>query len=87
MKKVVPPELLKEVFLETPYGKTVTLRRSGVSKKAWDYICKKFGVYQFDSEKIVSLKVEGQDNFDRLSIIATIERDIPKDEEFLDELY
>ena len=38
MKKAVPPELLKEVFLETPYGKTVTLRRSGVSKKAWDYI-------------------------------------------------
>ena len=68
-------ENLSTVTLETPYGKSVTLRRSMVaSKKDWNYICSRFGLAAYDPEKVVSIKIEGQTDFDRLTITAVIEK-------------
>ena len=39
------PETYK-VDLECPYGKAITLRRSGMSPKAWEYICYKFTLHK-----------------------------------------
>lgn len=81
-------EDLFEVTMETPFGKTVTLRRSGMNKKDWDYICHKFGVTQYPSERVVSIRVDGHDYFEKLVITATVEkekRDVFTD--YVDELY
>lgn len=57
------------------YGHTPMLRRSGMSKKSWDYICHKFGVTQVDSERVLSISIDGEDDYGRLLISATIEED------------
>ena len=73
---IPPVEDLKEVMFETPYGRAVTLRRSFLSKKGWDYICHRFGLLgKYTSDKIVSIKIEGHNEFDKLIITAVVERD------------
>lgn len=55
------------------YGHTPMLRRSGMGKKSWDYVCHKFGVTQVDSESVLSISIDGEDDYGRLLISATIE--------------
>lgn len=63
----------KIVSLEAPYGRTITLRKSGVSKSAWEYIVHKFGVTSYDPDKILSITVDGEDDYGHLLISATVE--------------
>ena len=51
------PETYK-VDLECPYGKAITFRRSGMSPKAWEYICYKFNIAHVPAEKIQSITIE-----------------------------
>lgn len=64
----------RRVDLVYPYSHGVILRRSGVSKKAWDYICWKFGITIAEPEQITSIQIEGEDDFGRLLISVNIEK-------------
>lgn len=61
------------VSLEAPYGRTITLRKSGVSKAAWGYIVHKFGVTSYDPDKILSITVDGEDDFGHLLVSIMVE--------------
>ncbi len=61
--------------LECPYGKTITFRRSAVSKKAWEYLVYKFGISQIPPERIQSITIDGEDDFGHLIINIIAERD------------
>lgn len=61
------------VSLEAPYGRTITLRKSGVTKAAWEYIVHKFGVTSYDPDKILSITVDGEDDFGHLLVSITVE--------------
>lgn len=67
-------EKVFERTFETPFGKTVTLRRSCFSKKDWAYICSRFSVTEWPPERVISIKIEGQDSVDRFLITATVEK-------------
>ena len=67
------PETYK-VDLECPYGKAITFRRSGMSPKAWEYICYKFNIAQVPAEKIQSITIEGEDDYGHLLISFIAER-------------
>lgn len=60
--------------LECPYRKTVTFRRSGVTKKDWEYLCQKFGISQISPDKIQSITIDGEDDFGHLMISIVAER-------------
>lgn len=62
------------IELECPYRKTVTFRRSGVTKKDWEYLCNKFGINQLPPEKVQSITIEGEDDFGHLLITVVAER-------------
>lgn len=61
------------VSLEAPYGRTITLRKSGVSKAAWEYIVHKFGVTSYEPDKILSITVDGEDDFGHLLVSIMVE--------------
>lgn len=60
--------------LEYPYDRSVTLRRSGLSKSAWEYVCQKFGINQLSPEKVQSITIEGEDDYGHLMISIVAER-------------
>lgn len=60
--------------LECPYRKTVTFRRSGVTKKDWEYLCQKFGINQLPPEKVQSITIDGEDDYGHLLISVVAER-------------
>lgn len=60
--------------LECPYRKTVTFRRSGVTKKDWEYLCQKFGINQLPPEKVQSITIDGEDDYGHLLISIVAER-------------
>lgn len=60
--------------LECPYRKTITFRRSGVTKKDWEYLCQKFGINQLPPEKVQSITIEGEDDYGHLLISIVAER-------------
>lgn len=64
-----------EKTFETPYGKTVTLRRANFSKKGWAHLCSKFGVTEWAPSRVVSIHIEGQTDYDRLTITAVVEKE------------
>lgn len=54
---------------------SVILRKNGIgSKKAWDYICKKFGITEFESYRVQSIMVDS-DVDGNVIITATFEGD------------
>ena len=61
------------VSLEAPYGRTITLRKSGVSKAAWEYIVHKFSITSYDPDKILSITVDGEDDFGHLLVSIMVE--------------
>lgn len=63
-----------QIHLETPYRGCVILRRSGVSKRAWDYICSRFGITQVEPDKIKSIVVEGESDYGQLQLTVTCEK-------------
>lgn len=60
--------------LEYPYSHGVTLRRNGVSKSAWEYIVYKFGITQAEADDILSIAIDGEDDFGRLQLTVIAER-------------
>lgn len=62
------------VDLECPYGRTVIFRRSGVTRKDWEYLCQKFGINQLPPEKVQSITIEGEDDYGHLLISIVAER-------------
>ena len=60
--------------LECPYRKTITFRKSGVTKKDWEYLCQKFGINQLPPEKVQSITIEGEDDYGHLLISIVAER-------------
>lgn len=63
----------KRVDLVYPYSHGIILRRSGMSKKAWDYICHKFGINVAEPEKVTAISIEGEDDYGRLLISIMVE--------------
>lgn len=61
----------KQMIFE--YGHTVILRRSGVSKKDWEYLCHKFGIINYAPEEVTSITIDGEDDYGRLMISITVE--------------
>lgn len=57
---------------EYPYSHSITLRKSGMPKKSWEYIVRKFGIASIEPEKILSITLSGEDDYGRLqmSIVA-----------------
>lgn len=64
---------MRTVSLEAPYGRTITLRKSGVSKAAWEYIVHKFGITSYEPDKILSVTVNGEDDFGHLLVSIMVE--------------
>jgi hypothetical protein len=62
------------VDLECPYGRAVIFRRSGVTRKDWEYLCQKFGINQLPPEKVQSITIEGEDDYGHLLISIVAER-------------
>lgn len=60
--------------LECPYRKSITFRRSGVTRKDWEYLCQKFGINQIPPEKVQSITIEGEDDYGHLLISIVAER-------------
>lgn len=60
--------------LECPYRRSVTFRRSGVTRKDWEYICQKFAINQLPPEKVQSITIEGEDDYGHLLISIVAER-------------
>ena len=63
----------KRIDLEYPYGHSITLRRSSMSKKDWEYIVQKFGISQAPSEYIRSVTIEGEDDFGHLLLSVIVD--------------
>ena len=65
MKQEVKETVL---FVECPYGKTITFRRSGLSKSAWEYVVHKFGIIDREPEHVKSITIEGTDDYGHLDL-------------------
>lgn len=63
----------RRIDLEYPYSHGVTLRRSGMSKAAWEYIVHRFGVTCAEPSRICSITIEGESDYGRLLISAIVE--------------
>ncbi len=63
----------KRIDLLFPYSHGVVLRRSGVSKSAWEYIVHKFGIIVVEPEQISSITIEGEDDYGRLMISVMVD--------------
>jgi hypothetical protein len=50
------------------YGHGITLRKSGMSKREWEYVVKRFEIFDYPSENVISITVEGADQFGRVKI-------------------
>ena len=88
-RKSTAPKGYRRIDLVYQYDHQPILRRSAMSKKAWDYICHKFSVTQVDSTKVQSITIEGEDDFGRLMVSAMIEDEPPTfdDSEFDDAIW
>lgn len=62
--------------LEAPFGQTITLRKSGMKKKDWAYVVKRFGITQVHPDDILSITVEGDDGYGHLQISIIVEEEI-----------
>lgn len=89
MKRKVVPKDYKRIELLYQYDHRPVLRRSAMSRKAWDYICHKFSVTQVDSDKVASITIEGEDDYGRLMVSAMIEDEPPTydDDEYDDAIW
>ena len=56
---------MKEICVQCPYRRTVTFRRSGFSKSAWEHIAQRFYLTE-DPAKIQSITIEGEDDYGHL---------------------
>lgn len=63
---------MKEIAVQCPYGKTVTFRRSGMSKAAWEYVVHKFNLVQ-EPDKVQSITIEGEDDYGHLILRAAVD--------------
>lgn len=50
------------------YGHQITLRKSGMSKRDWEYTVKRFNIFDYPSENVISITIEGADQFGRVRI-------------------
>lgn len=66
----------RRVELEAPFGRTITLRRSGMKKKDWAYVVRRFGITQTHPDDILSITVEGDDGYGHLVISIIVEEEI-----------
>lgn len=64
---------VRQISLEYPYSHSVTFRRSGFSKVAWEAIVHKFGVTQAEPQKIQSISIDGDDDYGRLQLSIIVE--------------
>lgn len=63
---------VKKVDIMYAYDHHPTLRRSGLSKHAWEYIVHKFGVAA-EPEKVQSITIEGDDDYGHLLLSYVVE--------------
>ena len=63
----------KRIDLAFPYARGVVLRRSGMSKSAWEYVVHKFGIIVVEPEQISSITIEGEDDFGHLLISIMVD--------------
>ena len=50
------------------YGHKITLRKSGMSKRDWEYTVKRFNIFDYPAENVLSITIEGGDHFGRVMI-------------------
>lgn len=58
----------KTVEYTYKYGRGITLRKSGMSKREWEYVVKRFDIFDYPSENVISITIEGSDQFGRARI-------------------
>lgn len=63
---------VKQINLEYRYDHHPTLRRSGMTKSAWEYVVHKFGI-SFEPEKVMSITIEGEDDYGHLLLSCVVE--------------
>ena len=66
------PEV-RRIDLQTEYGRSITFRRSGFSKSAWEHICQKFGANTVPYEKIQSITIDGEDDYGHMLFHINVE--------------
>lgn len=63
---------MRELSVQCPYGKSVTFRRSGMSKAAWEYTVHKFNLTQ-EPENVQSITIEGEDDYGHLLLRIVVD--------------
>lgn len=63
---------MREISVQCPYGKSVTFRRSGMSKSAWEYTVHKFNLTQ-EPESVQSITIEGEDDYGHLLLRIVVD--------------
>ena len=65
---------LYELELEYPYSHTIILRRSDFSVNDWEKLVERFKIYQIQASKLVSITIDGQDEYGRLRVSVIAQR-------------
>ena len=65
-------QTVHKVDIMYPYDKHPTLRRSGLTTSAWEYVVQKFGIVA-DPKKVLSITIEGEDDFGHLLLSYVVE--------------
>lgn len=65
---------LYEIQLEYPYSHTIILRRSDFNTNDWEKLVERFKIYQVAPSKIVSITIDGEDDYGRLRVSIVAER-------------
>lgn len=63
---------VKQINLEYRYDHHPTLRRSGMTKSAWEYIVHKFGI-SVEPQNVMSITIEGEDDYGHLLLSCVVE--------------
>ena len=63
---------VKQLNLEYRYDHHPTLRRSRMTKSAWEYVVHKFGI-TVEPQKIMSITIEGEDDYGHLLLSCVVE--------------
>lgn len=56
---------MRERWVQCPYGREVTFRRSGFSKSVWEHIVQRFYLTE-EPSTIQSITIEGEDDYGHL---------------------
>lgn len=71
---------IKLLHIEYPYSHSVILRRSAFTKSAWETLVHKFGISCAESKDVLSITIDGEDDFGHLLLSICVEEDAKEEQ-------